>query len=108
MLELIKGFVSKVASDRITKSNAEILVLRNKDGTKSMVNSYPAASKTLRGSGGDVLWLEEAAFMPPALFFEVVLPLLEVERTSLLAISTPSPEGNMVSLRLYRDVTLCI
>ena len=38
----------------------------------------------------------------------MVLPLLEVERTSLLAISTPSPEGNMVSLRLYREVTLCI
>lgn len=30
--------------------------------------------------------------MPPSLFFEVVLPLLEVDRTSMLAISTPSPE----------------
>lgn len=36
-----------------------------------------------------------AAFMPPSLFFEVVLPLLEVDRTSMLAISTPSDEGNM-------------
>lgn len=33
--------------------------------------------------------------MPPSLFFEVVLPLLEVDKTSMLAISTPSPEGNM-------------
>ena len=96
-LELIKGFVAKVVDPRdIVKSNAEILVLRHPGtGEKSIVNSYPAASKTLRGSGGDVLWLEEAAFMPPSLFFEVVLPLLEVDRTSMLAISTPSPEGNM-------------
>ena len=96
-LELIKGFVAKVVDPRdIVKSNAEILVLRHPGtGEKSIVNSYPAASKTLRGSGGDVLWLEEAAFMPPSLFFEVVLPLLEVDKTSMLAISTPSPEGNM-------------
>lgn len=53
MLELIKGFVIRIAADRVTRSNGEILVLRNKDGTKSMVNSYPAASKTLRGSGGE-------------------------------------------------------
>ena len=61
MLELIKGFVAKVVDPRdIVKSNAEILVLRHPGtGEKSIVNSYPAASKTLRGSGGDVLWLEE-------------------------------------------------
>lgn len=71
MLELIKGFVQKVVDPKdIVKSNAEILVLNHRDGKKSLVNSYPAASKTLRGSGGDVLWLEEAAFMPPSLFFE--------------------------------------
>lgn len=44
MLELIKGFVQKVVDPKdIVKSNAEILVLRHRDGTKSMVNSYPAA-----------------------------------------------------------------
>ena len=35
----------------------------------SLAYSYPlysSYSKTLRGSGGDVLWLEEAAFMPPS------------------------------------------
>lgn len=97
MLELIKGFVNRVIADPrdIVKSNAEILVIRHSSGERSVVNSYPAASKTLRGSGGDVLWLEEAAFMPEALFFEVVLPLLEVEKTSMLAISTPSPDGSL-------------
>lgn len=43
MLELIKNFVANVASERIIKSNAEVLVLRHKNGEKSLVNSYPAA-----------------------------------------------------------------
>ncbi len=70
MLELIKQFCMKSKNfdpKNIVKSNAEILVIRHpEDGTRSVVNSYPAASKTLRGSGGDILWLEEAAFMPPS------------------------------------------
>lgn len=51
MLELVKSFVSKVvAPDAILRSNQEILVLRHPStGEKSIINSYPAASKTLRG-----------------------------------------------------------
>ena len=94
MLELIKGFVSRVVpAEEIRKSNAEILVIQRAGwgGRKSIVNSYPAASKSklllarlcsqlcsqlccscsppfslsfslytaLRGSGGDILFLEE-------------------------------------------------
>ena len=91
MLELIKGFVSRVVPpEEIRKSNAEILVIQRAGwgGKKSIVNSYPAASKSkclclfarlcssaaahhlslslslslfaaLRGSGGDILFLEE-------------------------------------------------
>lgn len=73
MLELIKSFVAKVVDPKdILKSNAEILVLRHPDGTKSICNSYPAASKTLRGSGGDVLWLEEGKC---AIFVVVLIAL---------------------------------
>lgn len=49
MLELIKSFVTSVKSPTfdIVKSNAEILVLRDHEtGKKSVVNSYPAASKS--------------------------------------------------------------
>lgn len=51
MLELVKSFVSRVvAPDAILRSNQEILVLRHPGtGKKSIINSYPAASKTLRG-----------------------------------------------------------
>ena len=49
MLELIKSFVMSVKSPTfdVVKSNAEILVLRDHEtGKKSVVNSYPAASKS--------------------------------------------------------------
>jgi hypothetical protein len=36
-----------------------------------------------------VIYLEEAAFMALDVFFEVVVPLLEMETTALIAISTP-------------------
>ena len=49
MLELIKGFVSRVVPpEEIRKSNAEILVIQRAGwgGKKAVVNSYPAASKS--------------------------------------------------------------
>jgi hypothetical protein len=43
----------------------------------------------IRGCSADIVILEEAAFMSPELFFQVVCPLLGVANTALLAISTP-------------------
>lgn len=38
--------------------------------------------------------MEEAAFMSPIMFSKIVVPLLGVDRTALLAISTPDVEDN--------------
>lgn len=43
----------------------------------------------LRGTGGDLVILEEAAFIATEVWTEVVIPLLEVKNTALIAISTP-------------------
>lgn len=43
---------------------------------------------TTKGTGGDILILEEAAYVDPGFFYETVAPLLIVGQTSLLAIST--------------------
>lgn len=48
----------------------------------------------LRGCSAEVVVLEEAAFMNPELFFQVVVPLLGVKNTAVLAISTPQDEFN--------------
>lgn len=43
----------------------------------------------LRGTGGDLVILEEAAFIAAEVWTEVVIPLVEVKNTALIAISTP-------------------
>lgn len=49
---------------------------------------------TTKGTGGDVLILEEAAYCDPGFFYETLAPILLLERTSLLAISTLTSEIN--------------
>ena len=54
----------------------------------------------LRGTGGDLVILEEAAFIAPEVWMEVVIPLLEVKNTALAAISTPLDSSNFYSTLL--------
>ena len=44
--------------------------------------------------GGDCIFCEEAAFMDMRVFYEVVVPLVEVEDTALILISTPVDKYN--------------
>ena len=57
----------------------------------------PAQVSTTKGTGGDVIILEEAAYCDPQFFYETVAPLMLVGRTSLLAISTLTSEINFYS-----------
>jgi hypothetical protein len=64
---------------------------------------FPCRAHTTKGTGGDVLYIEEASRVDPQLFFEVVLPLLQVRGTALIAISTPRKDynffGEMVAMK---------
>ena len=101
LLELIHKFVVKIgAQDMVVKYNAEVLWIRG-DPLNPLdirkVSSYPSCSKTLRGVGGDVVYMEEAAFMDLSVFYEVIVPLLEVDSTALICISTPVDDLNFYS-----------
>ena len=91
LLELVSQLVSQVpgGADRIVKSNQETVWISHSCGAVSKINSYPSCAKTLRGVGGDIVYMEEASFMDLAVFYEVIVPLLEVDRTALICISTP-------------------
>ena len=81
------------------KRKGEILYIQGDDPDDvSKICSYPSGSKALRGVGGDVIYLEEAAFMSVSMFHEVILPLLEMETTSLICISTPQDSTNFYSV----------
>lgn len=99
LLELIRDLVKQTPwADRIVKCNQEEFILQGDSPfDKRKVFSYPACAKTLRGVGGDVLYLEEAAFLDLQVFFEIVVPLLEMSTTALIAISTPQDKLNFYS-----------
>jgi hypothetical protein len=80
------------------KCNGETMLLQGPTPLDvRKVHSYPSCAKTLRGCGGDVVYMEEAAFMALDVFFEVIVPLLEMETTALIAISTPLDGMNFYS-----------
>lgn len=56
---------------------------------------------TTKGTGGDIIILEEAAYVDPDFFYETVAPLLLVGVTSLICISTLTSEINFYT-RLFK------
>ena len=99
LLELVRDMIKKTPwASRIVKCNQEELILEgNNVFDRRKIFSYPSCAKTLRGVGGQVLYLEEAAYLDLSVFYEIVVPLLEMETTALIAISTPSDSLNFYS-----------
>ena len=99
LLELIRDMIkSGEHAHMFIKCNGETMLLQGPTPLDvRKVHSYPSCAKTLRGCGGDVVYMEEAAFMALDVFFEVIVPLLEMETTALIAISTPLDGMNIYS-----------
>ncbi len=97
LLELIRDIIKKThMASYIVKCNQEELTLQI-GFDRRRIFSFPSSPKTLRGVGGDVLYLEEAAFIDLQVFYEIVVPLLEMDTTALIAISTPQDKQNFYS-----------
>jgi hypothetical protein len=81
---------------RILKQNQEELVLRSVDGKATCTfKSFPRSVSGLRGQGGDegiIIILDEASKIKPAL-----IPLMGVNNTAVIAISTPPEASNHLS-----------
>ena len=99
LLELIRDMIKAGTEGwRFIKCNGETMLIQGDSPLDvRKVHSYPSCAKTLRGCGGDVVYMEEAAFMALDVFFEVIVPLLEMETTALIAISTPLDGMNFYS-----------
>ena len=61
------------------------------------MRAWPDAPQSLKGVSGDVIILEEAAYCDPGLVSEVVVPLLSMQQSVLLCISTILDSGNHYS-----------
>ena len=61
----------------------------------------PRQVGTTKGTGGDIIILEEAAYVDQGFFYETMAPLMTIDRTCFLAISTLTSEINFYT-RLMR------
>ena len=90
-----------VFASLISTDNSEHLRL-NIEGDLRKISSFPGNARTLRGVGGDLLILEEAAHIKSDVFYEVIVPLMGLKTTSVLAISTPGTSDNWYSTLLEK------
>jgi hypothetical protein len=64
----------------------------------------------LRGCSADIIVLEEAAFMKEEIFLQIVSPLMGVDNTAVLAISTPEDEqgyySELLNMGIFREIYL--
>ena len=63
---------------------------------------------TTKGTGGDILILEEAAYVDPDFFYETVAPLLLVGVTSLICISTLTSDIKWVYTLSLVKIEMCL
>ncbi len=68
-----------------------------RDGSVCTLNALPAHENTTRGVAANIIICEEAAAMPRHFFGAIIMPLLTVNNTALLAISTIQDEDNYYS-----------
>ncbi len=58
------------------------------DGNVRILKAYPGAVHTLRGVGAPIIVIDEFAYVKEKMFTEVILPLLILEHTCLICLST--------------------
>jgi len=102
-LQEVKSLLSEdpIFAALIATDNSEHLCL-DVNGDKRKISSFPGNARTLRGVGGDLLILEEAAHIKSDVFYEVIVPLMGLKTTSVLAISTPGTSDNWYSSLLEK------
>jgi hypothetical protein len=91
----IFNFMKKLkVADRVIRKNEEKMIVRTLSGGEAVINAYPSAVKTLKGVSGTVVILEEVAAIDPAVLYEVVCPLHQIEVTAFIGISTITTADN--------------
>lgn len=98
LMGVIVDFMRKLGEEeRIVQRNEEKMKIRSLNGRISKLNAYPSAVRTLKGVAGTICVLEEMAQIDPAVLYEVICPLMQVDITSLIGISTITDENNFMT-----------
>jgi len=99
LLERVVEFIRVLdCDDHIVEYNQEACRVVSFNGAKkSLIRSFPSKVGSLKGVSGDVIVLEEAAYCDAGLISEVIVPLLSMQSSCLLCISTLLESGNHYS-----------
>jgi hypothetical protein len=98
LMGVIVRFIDNLGeSSRIVQRNEEKLQIRSLDGKISKINAYPSAVRTLKGVSGTICVLEEMAQIDPDVLYEVIVPLHQIDVTSIIGISTITTEANFMT-----------
>lgn len=96
--QLLKSVVLEIIrlnglSHWLLKCSEEELHLQNPECLRegySVLNFYPSNPKTLRGTHAhDFVICDEMAYMDPEVFYQIIMPLLGIDSTNIIGISTP-------------------
>lgn len=87
--------------ERRVVKNSEYFIVRTAGGGMAGLQCLPGTSASTRGVGGSLIILEEAGFMKEEIFYVNVVPLLGVNGTALIGISTPPEELGNYYLKLF-------
>lgn len=99
--DLIKSRVNELAREglsfeRGTQDNQEVFsIIRN--GSERLVMNLGSNPETSRGVGGDLVIAEEAASLAEEFLLKVIMPLLQLDRTAFIGISTVKESDNYFS-----------
>lgn len=106
LMGVIVSFMDRLGEgQRIVQRNEEKMKVRSLDGKMSKINAYPSAVRTLKGVSGTICVLEEMAQIDPDVLFEVIVPLHQIDITSIIGISTITTENNFMTKYLKQKDT---
>jgi hypothetical protein len=104
LMNHIVTFIKKIGEfDRIISRNEEKMQFQSLDGQISKINAYPSAVRTLKGVSGSIIILEEMAQIDPAVLYEVIIPLHQLDMTCIIGISTITDENNFFTKYLKME-----
>lgn len=93
--EQIALMLRELGHTKLEPENDRSVGIHMGPGDHRIVHALPGSvPDLLRGIGGDLIILEEAAFVPVRTFREIVVPLLRMQKTCIVAISTLGSDGN--------------
>lgn len=88
----------------IPRNTQEVVIISEDPMDKTVtseINFYPSNPEKLRGIPADLIFLDEAGFAPPAMFYDVILPIWGVAKTVAILVTTPPKKENPFTDILY-------